>query len=98
MPISDRTERRPLPGCCPATPAPAPSGASASRPAGDRRPRGGRVARIFRRLARLAALRRQRQALAEMEESRLEDLGISPEEARREAARPPWDVPAHWRR
>ncbi len=54
--------------------------------------------RLRGRLALMAALRRQRRALAEMDETRLADLGISPDEARAEAARAAWDVPGHWRR
>lgn len=44
------------------------------------------------------ALARQRRALARMEPAQLRDLGIDAEEARAEAGRPVWDVPAHWLR
>lgn len=50
------------------------------------------------RLAELAALYRQRRALRRMEAAQLDDLGLSAEEARREADKPIWDIPAHWRR
>jgi uncharacterized protein YjiS (DUF1127 family) len=33
-----------------------------------------------------------------MDAARLDDLGLSAEEARREAGKPIWDIPAHWRR
>lgn len=40
--------------------------------------------------------RRQRRQLAALELSRLDDLGLSPREALREARKPIWNVPAHW--
>lgn len=39
----------------------------------------------------------QRRALARLDDTRLCDIGISREDARREAARPVWDVPTGWR-
>jgi len=53
-----------------------------------------------------AAIRRSRRGLAELDDHLLRDLGLSREEACREAARPawdaigraPWDAPAHWLR
>ena len=42
------------------------------------------------------ALRRQRRQLAELEDHQLADIGVSRAEAKAEAARPAWDVPAHW--
>ncbi|WP_417523174.1 DUF1127 domain-containing protein [Marinovum sp.] len=50
------------------------------------------------RLADLLALHRQRRALARLDASRLDDLGLSRDEALREADKPIWDVPAHWSR
>lgn len=50
------------------------------------------------RLAEVVALYRQRRALARLDASRLEDLGLSREEALREADKPIWDVPPHWHR
>jgi uncharacterized protein YjiS (DUF1127 family) len=47
--------------------------------------------------ADLFRLRRQRRQLARLDDRALEDLGLSREEALREAERPIWDVPAHWR-
>jgi uncharacterized protein YjiS (DUF1127 family) len=52
---------------------------------------------LFRRMLIMAALRRQRQALAQMDAHRLRDLGISHADARAEAARPIWDLPPGWR-
>lgn len=43
------------------------------------------------------ALYRQRRALAEMDDSRLADLGLSRHEADAEAKRPIWDAPNHWK-
>lgn len=44
----------------------------------------------------LLALARSRQALADLDARTLEDCGINPDQARREAARPVWDVPCNW--
>ena len=53
---------------------------------------------IFGRFApaRWIALHRQRRQLAELEDRQLADIGVSRAEAAVEAARPAWDVPAHW--
>ena len=39
---------------------------------------------------------RQRRVLANLDDRRLEDLGLTYREARHEASRPFWDVPAYW--
>ncbi len=44
------------------------------------------------------AARRQRHDLARLPPEVLRDIGITAEEARREATRPVWDVPSHWLR
>ncbi len=44
----------------------------------------------------LSALWRSRQALRDLDDARLQDLGLSASEVSKEAARAPWDVPAHW--
>ncbi|WP_136636561.1 DUF1127 domain-containing protein [Pseudooceanicola onchidii] len=44
----------------------------------------------------LLALSRSRQALADLDARALEDIGVTASEARREAARPVWDVPTSW--
>lgn len=49
-------------------------------------------------LADFWGLMRQRAALARLDDDALEDIGLTAEDARSEAARPVWDVPAHWRR
>lgn len=58
--------------------------------------------RIRTALTRLHALSRQRAQLDRLPEHMLRDLGITRAEARREAARAPWDgvwdAPARWRR
>jgi len=61
------------------------------------------IARPYRSTRRIGlfdylALARQRRALARLDDARLHDMGISVDEARAEAARPLWDVPAHWTR
>ncbi|MCK0142696.1 DUF1127 domain-containing protein [Aliiroseovarius sp. F20344] len=47
-------------------------------------------------VANMLETRRERQALAELDAYRLEDIGLTEAEAHREATRPLWDVPAHW--
>jgi uncharacterized protein YjiS (DUF1127 family) len=48
-------------------------------------------------LTALLALWRQRRTLATLDAARLDDIGVTEAEAMAEAARPIWDVPAHWR-
>lgn len=50
------------------------------------------------RLNRALAVWRQRRQLAQLDANRLDDLGLSDRDALREANRPFWDVPDHWRR
>ncbi len=47
-------------------------------------------------LATLNALFRARKTLGEMDARLLDDIGVTPTEARKEANRPFWDVPGHW--
>lgn len=44
----------------------------------------------------LLALSRSRQALNNLDARALEDIGVTAADARREATRPIWDVPASW--
>ncbi len=48
-------------------------------------------------LAQAVALHRQRARLAELDDHLLRDIGLSRDDARAEAQRSFWDVPAHWR-
>ena len=64
----------------------------AARPVARRRP-----ARVGR-LSLYLGLWGQRRALARLDARALDDIGVSPEAAAAEAARPVWDVPAGWRR
>ncbi|KPN64164.1 hypothetical protein AKJ29_16065 [Aliiroseovarius crassostreae] len=41
-------------------------------------------------------IRRERQLLSEMSATRLEDIGVTRDQALNEAQKPIWDVPAHW--
>ncbi|NIZ15268.1 DUF1127 domain-containing protein [Phaeobacter sp. HF9A] len=50
------------------------------------------------RLRSALALRRQRRALRQLDETRLNDIGISRTKALEEARRPLWDAPCSWRR
>lgn len=45
----------------------------------------------------LLGLRRQRRALANLTAEQLADIGVSPQAASAEAARPMWDVPTRMR-
>lgn len=57
-----------------------------------------RAQRPARRLPLMRALDayRSRRALAALTPERLEDLGLTAQQAQKEAARPIWDVPANW--
>ena len=48
-------------------------------------------------LTGLIALARSRHALSQLSPEQLADTGISPADARAEARRPAWDVPANWK-
>lgn len=48
------------------------------------------------RLMQYLALWQQRRALAKMAPHQLKDIGVTRAQAYEEAARPIWDVPAHW--
>jgi uncharacterized protein YjiS (DUF1127 family) len=47
-------------------------------------------------IATVIQTRRERVALSQLDAHRLDDLGLSPDQAQREANRPIWDVPSHW--
>ena len=51
---------------------------------------------LWHRVRLSLAAWRQRRALQTLDPALLEDIGISREAAEAEAARPFWDVPAHW--
>ncbi|MDX1742995.1 MAG: DUF1127 domain-containing protein [Ruegeria sp.] len=44
------------------------------------------------------ALRRQRRTLAKLDDKALDDIGITREQAKAEAARPVWDAPEYWQK
>ena len=44
----------------------------------------------------MLALGRSRTALSQLEDRALADIGLTQAQARREASRPIWDVPANW--
>ena len=58
----------------------------------------GRPRTMIGRLLALAALRRSRRQLARLEAHLLRDVGLTGEEARREARAPVWNAPEHWLR
>ncbi len=51
-----------------------------------------------RSLRDIVSLGRQRRQLARLDDRALADIGLTREEALREARRPLWDVPDNWRR
>ena len=53
---------------------------------------------VLNRLLEMQSVRNERRALAEMDASRLSDIGVTPSAARAEARRPAWDAPARWTR
>ncbi|WP_278922639.1 MULTISPECIES: DUF1127 domain-containing protein [Pseudophaeobacter] len=59
------------------------------------RPRTARFG-LLSHIADRAALLRQRRALKALDAAALEDIGITREEALKEAARPLWDAPESW--
>ena len=62
------------------------------------RRRAARRAGLFRRLSDLVAINRSRARLAVLDDHMLRDIGLSRDEALREADRPFWDAPSHWKR
>ncbi|SFQ29443.1 DUF1127 domain-containing protein [Donghicola eburneus] len=52
---------------------------------------------LFGAFANYAAISRQRHALSQLDDRLLQDIGLTQTEAKSEADRAPWDVPAHWR-
>lgn len=55
------------------------------------------LGRLLGRIETILAVWRQRRCLAQLDASRLEDIGVTAREAAREAARSVWDVPVFWR-
>jgi uncharacterized protein YjiS (DUF1127 family) len=53
---------------------------------------------LARRLITMLSVRRQRRALADLDDHILSDIGITREQALRESSRLAWDVPARWSR
>jgi len=53
---------------------------------------------LFARLAAMRTAARTRRALDTLDDHVLRDIGITREEAMREARRPAWDVPPSWLR
>ena len=63
-----------------------------------RRPAALLTARPWQALRGALDLRRSRQALADLDDHLLRDIGLTRDEAREEAERPVWDAPATWMR
>ena len=52
---------------------------------------------VFKQIADTIGVWRQRRHLAALDDAALCDIGLTRTEALREARRPLWDVPQHWR-
>lgn len=52
---------------------------------------------LLARIGTALALSRQRNNLAALDDALLADIGLTREDALREANRPLWDVPSRWR-
>ncbi|MCV2874492.1 DUF1127 domain-containing protein [Defluviimonas sp. WL0050] len=53
---------------------------------------------LISKLRAMVSLRRQRRDLHALSDHLLDDIGVTAADARREAERPVWDVPTHWKR
>ncbi|MCF1708759.1 DUF1127 domain-containing protein [Tabrizicola sp. J26] len=53
---------------------------------------------LFARLVAMLTVRAERRRLADLDDATLRDIGLSRDQAMREALRPMWDVPPRWRR
>ncbi len=65
---------------------------SPARPIAKQRPS------VFALIAKIFATQDQRRTLRHLDSAVLNDIGLSYTDAKREADRPFWDVPATWRR
>ncbi len=52
---------------------------------------------LLARLGSAVAIARQRRALRDLDDAILRDIGLTRDEALREATRAFWDAPRHWR-
>ena len=59
-------------------------------------PKPSRGTRYLALLLQMASFARQRRHPGELPDHLLKDIGIAPDEARREARRKAWDIPTHW--
>lgn len=53
---------------------------------------------LLARLRSMLSLSRSRTALSALSKAQLQDIGVTAKQAREEARRPAWDVPANWRK
>ena len=60
--------------------------------------RGRRKPGFLARLVTLHAIRKERQTLSNLDPKLLKDIGITPEQAEKEAKRSIWDAPERWLR
>lgn len=53
---------------------------------------------LGQRFSLMGALRKERAELANLTDQQLMDIGVTPDQARNEAAKPAWDMPEDWSR
>lgn len=53
---------------------------------------------LMQRILSFETLRKERVELSKLSDAQLKDIGITPDQARKEARRPAWDLPENWQR
>ena len=51
---------------------------------------------FFQRFSFCMKVQKERSTLSELSDEQLKDIGITPDQAQKEAARPAWDIPENW--
>lgn len=53
---------------------------------------------LGQRFSLMGVMRKERAELANLTDQQLMDIGVTPDQARNEAAKPAWDMPKNWSR